>query len=170
MNAFQFRTLALAICASASLVAVPALAHVTLDNPQAAIGSYYKAVFNVTHGCKGSPTVKLRVHIPDGVIAVKPQPKAGWEINIVKGNYAKPYTLHGAPITSGVREVSWSGKLPDAYFDEFAFQAYLTADLPAGSALNFPVVQECEHGVARWIDSAESSETPAPRLKLLPKP
>lgn len=160
----------LAAALSVSLFALPASAHVTLSNPQAAVGSYYKAVFNVPHGCNGSATVKLRIHIPDGVIAVKPQPKAGWTIAIEKGNYAKPYTLHGAQVTSGVREVSWSGKLPDAYFDEFRFQAYLTPDLPAGSVLNFPVVQECEQGVVRWIDTRESSTTPAPRLTLLPKP
>lgn len=170
MISFQLRALTWALAAGASALAIPALAHVTLANPQAMAGSYYKAVFNVPHGCNGSPTIKLRIQIPDGVIAIKPQPKAGWEINIVKGAYAKAYTLHGAPVSSGVREVSWSGKLPDAYFDEFTFQAYLTTDLPAGSVLNFPVVQECEQGVARWIDTKEASDTPAPRLKLLPKP
>ncbi|MEO8837873.1 MAG: DUF1775 domain-containing protein [Herbaspirillum sp.] len=168
MISFRIGTLAAAI--SLSLFAIPALAHVTLSNPQAAVGSYYKAVFNVPHGCKGSATVKLRIHIPDGVIAIKPRPKAGWTISMEKGTYAKAYTLHGAQVSSGVREVSWSGKLPDEYFDEFMFQAYLTPDLPAGSVLLFPVVQECEHGVARWIDTKTSSETPAPRLTLLPKP
>jgi uncharacterized protein YcnI len=101
-------------------------------------------------------------------MAVKPQPKAGWKIDLVEGAYAKPYSLHGAQIASGVREVSWSGRLPDAYFDEFAFQAYLAGDLPAG-AVYFPVVQECEQGVERWIDTKEPSDMPAPRLMLLPK-
>ncbi len=170
MLAFHIQPRQRRIGLAASLAAIPALAHVTLANPQAAVGSYYKAVFKVPHGCKGSPTVKLRIQIPDGVIAIKPQPKAGWQIETVTGTYHKAYTLHGAQVTSGVREVSWSGKLPDAYFDEFAFQAYLTPDLPAGTSLNFPVVQECEKGVERWIDSKESSPTPAPRLHLLPKP
>jgi uncharacterized protein YcnI len=152
-----------------SAVSIPAFAHVTLSNPQAAPGTYYKAVFKVPHGCKGSPTLKIRIRIPDGVIAVKPQPKAGWTIDLVEGAYAKPYSLHGAQIASGVREVSWSGRLPDAYFDEFAFQAYLAADLPAGAAVYFPVVQECEKGVERWIDTKEPSDMPAPRLMLLPK-
>ena len=161
-----FRALALAAALSAPTLA---FAHITLANPQAPVGSYYKAVFNVPHGCKGSPTLKIRVRIPDGVIAVKPQPKAGWKIDLVEGAYAKPYTLHGAQITSGVKEVSWSGQLPDAYFDEFVMQTYLTADLPAGTVLHFPVVQECEKGVERWIDVKEPSEMPAPHLTLTPK-
>ncbi|MFX9740594.1 DUF1775 domain-containing protein, partial [Acinetobacter baumannii] len=33
-----------------------ASAHVTLENRQAAVGSYYKAVFAVPHGCAGSAT------------------------------------------------------------------------------------------------------------------
>jgi uncharacterized protein YcnI len=43
------------------LVAFPARAHVTLEKRQAPVGSYYKAVFAVPHGCAGSATVKLRV-------------------------------------------------------------------------------------------------------------
>ena len=150
--------------------AAPAWAHVTLAHPQAVVGSYYKAVFNVPHGCKGSATVKLRIRIPDGVISVKPQPKPGWQLEVVEGPYPKAYTLHGAQVSSGVREVSWAGKLPDAHFDEFAFMAYLSADLPAGSIVHFPVVQECEKGASRWIDATEPSDTPAPRLTIVPKP
>ena len=54
-----------------------AAAHVTLENREATIGSSYKAVFVVPHGCAGSATVRIAVQIPDGVIAVKPMPKAG---------------------------------------------------------------------------------------------
>lgn len=168
MFSLQSRCSALAVAILASLASLPALAHVTLSNPQARAGSYYKAVFNVPHGCKGSPTVKLRIRIPDGVIAVKPQPKAGWKVDMIEGAYAKAYSLHGAQVASGVREVSWTGRLPDAYFDEFAFQAYLTGDLPAGSVVLFPVVQQCEKGVVRWIEASEAAEAPAPRLTLLP--
>lgn len=164
---FSFPIRALASAAVLTL-STSAFAHITLANPQAAAGSYYKAVFNVPHGCKGSATLKIRVRIPDGVIAVKPQPKAGWKIDIIEGAYPKAYTLHGAQITSGVREVAWTGKLPDAYFDDFVFQAYLTSDMPAGAKVYFPVVQECEKGVDRWIDTKEPSDMPAPHLTLLP--
>lgn len=57
------------------------------------------------------------------MIAVKQQPKACWKIGIVDGPYPKSYALHGAQVASGVRAVSWTGNLPDGYFDEFVFQA-----------------------------------------------
>jgi len=153
-----------------ALSTASALAHVTLENQQAPVGSYYKAVLKVPHGCKGSPTVKLRIQIPAGVISIKPQPKAGWKIDMVDANYPKAYTLHGAQVSSGVRELSWSGNLPDAYYEEFVFQAYLTSDLPAGTVVHFPVVQECEKGISRWIDTKEGADNPAPKLTIVAKP
>lgn len=55
MQKMKFLTLALLI---AVLCTPSALAHVTLENQQAPIGSTYKAVFRVPHGCKGNPTTK----------------------------------------------------------------------------------------------------------------
>ncbi len=115
-----------------------AQAHVTLETSQTAAGSYYKAVLRVGHGCKGADTTRLRVRIPDGVLAVKPQPKAGWTLDLTQGKYAQPQTLHGAPVESGVREISWSGDLPDAYYDEFVFRVYLSDALKAGTDRLFP--------------------------------
>ena len=87
---------------------------------QATVGSYYKAVFAVPHGCAGSATVKIRVQIPEGVIGVKPMPKAGWNLETVKGKYASEYELHGSKLSEGVKEVVWSGgKLADDNYDEF---------------------------------------------------
>lgn len=158
-------SLALALAAAA-----PASAHITLETRAAAVGSYYKAVLRVPHGCKGSATTAVKVRIPEGVISIKPQPKAQWKIDMTKGDYAAAYTLHGATITSGVKELSWTGgPLPDDYYDEFVFQAYLAPSLKAGDTLYFPVVQECEQGVDRWIDTsgAKDVDNPAPSLKLL---
>ena len=154
------------------LLTFPTFAHVSLETKEAKVGSYYKAVMRVPHGCKGSPTLKVRVRIPEGVIGVKPQPKADWKLSTVKGNYDKTYTgLHGVQASAGVQEIIWTGKLLDEHYDEFAFSAYLTADLKTGGTLYFPVVQECEKGAERWIDiPAEGSASPAPGLKLLPKP
>ena len=86
-----------------------ASAHVTLERRQAPVGSYYKAVFAVPHGCAGSPTVKVRVQVPEGVIGIKPMPKAGWTVETVKGKYATEYEFHGAKISEGIKEVVWSG-------------------------------------------------------------
>jgi len=160
------------------LAASPAAAHITLETKQATVGSYYKAVFAVPHGCKGSPTVKIRVQIPEGVIAVKPMPKAGWSVDVVEGKYASEYDYHGNKLSSGVKEVAWSGgKLPDKNYDEFVMHTALTDTLKPNTILYFPVVQECETGVSRWIEipaegagHSHESKSPAPGVKLLPKP
>ena len=65
------RTMTLALGAAIMLaVPHPALAHITLEQREAPAGSTYKAVMRVGHGCEGSPTIAVRVQIPDGVIAV----------------------------------------------------------------------------------------------------
>jgi uncharacterized protein YcnI len=147
-------------------------AHVTLEKKEAPAGSTYKAVLRVSHGCVGSPTVAVRVRIPEGVIAVKPMPKPGWKITTVTGSYAKPYVAHGKSLTSGVKELAWTGgSLPDGYYDEFVFRATLP-DASAGTVIHFPVVQQCEKGVHRWIAIPESGKTaadyeePAPSVTL----
>src|SRR5689334_498953 len=98
-----------------------ASAHITLETKQAKLGAGYKAVFGVPHGCDGSPTVEVRVDIPEGVIAVKPMPKPGWTLALEKGPYARTYDFyHGEKKSDGVKQVTWSGgSLPDEYFDQF---------------------------------------------------
>jgi uncharacterized protein YcnI len=157
-------------------LATPASAHITLERQEAPVGASYKVVLRVPHGCGASPTLKVRVRIPDGVIAVKPMPKPGWQIDVVKGKYDKTYTMfHSTTVTEGVKELSWTGRLPDENYDEFVASVYLTEDLAARQTLYFPIVQECETGVHRWIEIPEPGKTagdykePAPGLKLLPK-
>ena len=55
----------------------PSFAHVTLATGEARANTYYKAVFQVPHGCDGAATQTVRIQIPEGVIGVKPMPKAG---------------------------------------------------------------------------------------------
>ncbi|WP_213740982.1 DUF1775 domain-containing protein [Bradyrhizobium sp. dw_411] len=168
----------LCCAAVATLMASSASAHVTLENHQATIGTGYKAVFAVPHGCAGSATTKIRVQIPEGVIAVKPMPKAGWNVEVIKGKYAAEYDFHGTKFSEGVKEVVWSGgKLADDYYDEFVVSTFLTGVLKPDTVLYFPTVQECEQGVSRWIeipagDHAAHTESkwPAPGVKLMPKP
>lgn len=158
-----------------TLGAGTALAHVSLQLKEAPVGSTYRAIFQVPHGCEGKPTTVVRVQIPEGVIAVKPQPKAGWTLEKVKGAYAKSYDYYGTPTGEGVKEIVWSGgSLGDDEYDEFVLRAYLTKDLKAGETLYFPIVQECPDGVTeRWIEipaagqSADDLELPAPGVKLL---
>src|ERR1700722_13273441 len=166
----------LVLFALAMLVVSSASAHITLENRQATIGSSYKAVFAVPHGCAGSATIKIRVQIPEGVIAVKPMPKPGWTVETIKGKYAAEYDYHGAKSAEGVKEVVWSGgKLSDDNYDEFVISTYLTGALKPNTTLYFPTVQECEQGISRWIDipaegSAHENKSPAPGVKLMAKP
>jgi uncharacterized protein YcnI len=162
--------------AACALASTTCLAHITLENREAPAGSTYKAVLRVPHGCEGSPTVAVRVKIPEGVFNVKPMPKPGWTIEAKKGKYAKSYDAGHGGMTEGVLELSWSGgKLPDDNYDEFVFRAALAGDLPAGKPIYFPVVAECEKGVERWIEipaagkKLDDLQFPAAELMITPK-
>ena len=163
----------LSLVAFSAFAASSASAHITLESREATIGSSYKAVFAVPHGCAGSATIKIRVQIPEGVIAVKPMPKPGWNVEAIKGKYAGDYDYHGAKLSDGVKEVVWSGgKLSDDNYDEFVISTFLTGALKPNTTLYFPTVQECEQGISRWIDipvdpaHAHDSKSPAPGVKL----
>ena len=159
---------------AALLAASRVSAHVTLQGREAAVGADYRAVFVVPHGCAGSPTIKLRVQIPPGVIATEAKPVAGWNVGTVKGKYAATYDYKGAKVSEGITEVDWSGGiLPDKTRQEFEIETYLTDSLKPGSTLYFPAVQECEQGVSRWIEipaegasASPESRWPAPAVKL----
>ena len=157
------------------LATSPASAHVFLEGKQTAVGAEYRATFVIPHGCAGSPTIKFRVQIPEGVIATEAAPVAGWNVETVKGKYAGEYDYKGAKVSEGIKEVAWSGgKLPDKSRQEFVITTYLTAGLKPDSTLYFPAVQECEQGVSRWIEipaeGTREGKWPAPGVKLLPKP
>lgn len=163
------------IVSAAALVATfgtAASAHASLETQEATAGTYYKAVVRISHGCNGEATLKVRVQIPEGVISIKPMPKAGWNLETVAGAYANSYELHGRAITEGVTEIVWDGELADPHFDEFTFMARLDGSLPAGEMLYFPTVQECENGKNAWVEIPEVGQNshdlkhPAPGLML----
>lgn len=142
----MIRTIAYAAIAVATLTAVPAFAHATLEVRQAAIGSTYKAVLRVPHGCGAEATNVVRIQIPEGFYNVKPTPKAGWTLETVTGPYAQPYDNHGTQLTEGVKEIVWKdGNLPNEWYDEFVFRGTFAGTLEPGQ-FYFPVVQECANG------------------------
>ena len=167
--------LAAAIVVGSLFGVAPVLAHVTLERTQAPVGSSYKAVLRVPHGCSGAPTKVLRVRIPDGLIGVKPMPKAGWTLAVKREPYGRTYEMQHAKVSEGVREISWTGPgLPDDQYDEFTFIGSIASDLQADQVLYFPTVQECDGGAERWIEipaagaAAHDLKAPAPRLQLTP--
>lgn len=163
------RALPVAALASA-VIAGPAAAHVTLAPNQAQAGTAIRTALRVPHGCDGSATTAIKVTIPDGVVGVKPMPKAGWTLAIETAPYAKPYTSHGKTISEGVKTITWSGgNLPDAQYDEFIFIGSLQAET-GGQSLPFAVLQTCEKGSADWAEAMVPGQPmpprPAPLLKV----
>ena len=162
----------LAALAAAATVPATAGAHVTVAPEEAAAGGYAHLQFSVPHGCDGSSTTRLRVQVPENVVSVTPQVHPGWSLSTKTGPKEET-ELHGETITEGVREITWTAEdapLPDQYLDVFGVSARLPA--APGQTVYFPVVQECQEGVTRWIqipaegESAEELEEPAPALAL----
>jgi uncharacterized protein YcnI len=147
-----------------ALLATGAEAHVSAVPGQAKAGSYEAVRFRVGHGCENlHATTAVRIEIPAGMTAARPQPKPGWTLKVERASAAKD-----APVTA----VTWSGALPADQFDEFAILFHLPAQ-PA--TLYFPTVQTCGAHESRWIQIPDSSGTrpksPAPALRLIaPEP
>lgn len=166
------RACALSAIVAGVLAATSASAHVTLEKREAKAGSFYKAVLKVGHGCDGSSIVKLRAEIPEGIVAVKPMPKAGWQLDVKQGAYAASYEFHGEKLSEGVKEIVWTGKLLDAHYDEFVFSAYIARENAPGT-LYIPVTQICEKGEIAWIEKPAAGQdthalkSPAPALTVL---
>lgn len=152
----------------------PSQAHPSLERREANVGAPYKAIMRIPHGCEGSATTRVRVQIPEGIIGVKPQPKPGWTIDTTRGAYAHAYPYyHGAKLTEGVREISWTGRLADDHFDEFVFSGFVATTLKAGDMVYLPTVQDCEKGSAAWTEipaagqSTHDLKLPAPAIRLV---
>ncbi|MCA0399976.1 MAG: DUF1775 domain-containing protein [Proteobacteria bacterium] len=151
-----------------------AFAHASFETAEARQNSYFKAVLRVPHGCNGEATNLVRITVPEGMIAVKPMPKAGWKLETKSGDLARTYSLHGKDVKNGVKEIVWSGgALRDEHYDEFVFQARVTDTLPAGEKVFVPVVQECANGQASWTDipakgqDSHALKAPAPGITIL---
>lgn len=164
-------------CLAAILIAAMthgADAHATIEQDSVTQNSTEKLTIRIGHGCDGAPTLRVRVRIPEGVIAVKPMPKAGWTLETVIEPYAQPYDYYGNTLSEGVREIVWSGELDDAHYDEFVLRGRITDTTVADAMLYVPVVQECAEAAERWIEipaegqSGDDLEEPAPGVMVRP--
>lgn len=148
-------------------------AHPSLDVKSASSGPL-RVALRIPHGCQGSPTVAIKLTIPEGIIGVKPAPKSGWTVVLTKGPYAKSYDyFHGKKVSEGVKEIVWrGGPLLDEHFDEFLFTGFVTDAFRPGDAVAFPVTQECVTGELAWVEvagpetSPHGMKMPAPVLKI----
>lgn len=151
-----------------------AFAHVTLERREASPNASYRAVVQINHGCSGTPTTRVTVTVPEGVIGAKPMPKPGWEVTTVKGAYARTYPYFHGDVSEGVKSITWSGgSLPDDQVDEFTFLARITDAFEPGSTVYFPVQQDCTSGGYSWSEvptagqAAGSLKSPAPGVTLV---
>lgn len=161
----------------AAAVAIPAFAHTSFVNPTAEQDATIVAALQVPHGCEGGlATTEVRVELPEGFIAAKPQPKAGWQLEVISGDYQKAYKNHGKDVKSGPVEIRWKdGDLPDAYYDTFNIQGKISG-VDADADLPFKVTQLCgEKGSVKWDQIAaagqdpHSLDNPAPTIKIVAK-
>ncbi|WP_163880194.1 copper chaperone PCu(A)C [Rhizobium laguerreae] len=158
----------------AALLSVTAFAsaeaHVTFLDREAKQESTILATLQVPHGCDGKATTEVRVKLPEGFVFAKPQPKAGWELEVIKGDYQKTYDNHGDKVKTGAIEVRWkNGNLSDDFYDTFVIQGKVSG-IEAGTSLAFPVTQLCGDAVEVWDQVAKEGgdahgmKSPAPLL------
>ncbi|MBB4233794.1 copper chaperone PCu(A)C [Rhizobium esperanzae] len=166
------KTFGLAALVSATAIA-GAEAHVTFLDGQATQESTILATLQLPHGCDGKATTEVRVKLPEGFVFAKPQPKAGWELEVIKGDYQKSYDNHGDKVKAGAVEIRWkSGNLSDDFYDTFVIQGKVSG-VEAGTSLAFPVTQICGDTVQAWDQvaadggDAHGLKSPAPLLKVV---
>jgi len=149
-------------------------AHVVLETPVVYTGTYFKAVFKVSHGCDGSPTQQVMIQVPEGFRGAKPMVKANWDIKVQRDKLQKPYTSHGKTIAEDVTKIEWSnGNLPSDFYDEFVIVGQ--APMAAGQYY-WKVSQICQTGKLDWNEiptegkSLKDYKNPAVLLKVIVDP
>ncbi|GII03620.1 YcnI family copper-binding membrane protein [Planobispora takensis] len=170
------RTAAVAAGAAALTLglALPALAHVTVNPGSAEQGGFTKVAFRVPNERDDASTNKVEVAFPTdhplAFVSVKPVP--GWKVEVTEGKLDKPVTTEYGEMTEAVTKITWSGgEIEPGQFQEFEVSMGM---LPEGTdRLVFPATQTYSGGeVVKWDQepAADGSEPerPAPVLKLTP--
>lgn len=161
-----------AAAAAVLLLAVPALAHVTVTPDSVPAGTAAVLTFHVPNEEAHANTTKVDMQIPTthpiAQLLVKPVP--GWKISVKTVTLAKPVVTDDGQFTSAVSEVIWSGgQIVPGQFQDFTVSA---DPLPQGVSQEvFKTIQTYSNGdVVRWIDLAQPGQAepahPAPVLAL----
>ncbi|MFN7102557.1 MAG: copper chaperone PCu(A)C [Pseudorhizobium sp.] len=146
-------------------------AHATFTASTVTADSYVVMALQVPHGCDGQATNEVRLELPEGFVFAKPQPKPGWDLEIIQGDYESSYDNHGASVTSGPVEIRWKGgELADEHYDTFVVRGKVSG-IEGGTVLAFPATQMCgtDASVA-WTEVAapgtdpHSLKSPAPTV------
>jgi uncharacterized protein YcnI len=145
----------IAAAVTATLAALPAVAHNNMTSYYAPAGYLQDLELRVTHGCKGSPVKEVKVRIPDGVMRVQVENNRDWQIETKMRKLPKPIPGEGGNmITETVEEIIWKNpKSPmpaGGFFEGFRFRAALP-DKP-GEIVFFRSINVCVSGEERYID------------------
>lgn len=155
-------------------LALPALAHVSINPGTAEQGGFTKVAFRVPNERDNAATTKVQVSFPTdhplAFVSVKPVP--GWDVKVTEGKLPKPVKTEYGDLEEAVTTVVWSGgKINPGEFQEFEVSmGQLPKDV---DSLTFPTKQTYSGGeVVDWADAPKSdgteAEHPAPTLKLVP--
>lgn len=143
-------------------VPVAAGAHVGVSPDQIAAGDHGVLTFSFAHGCENSPTVSLRITMPDGLASVAPTMDGDWDIDIERGADG----LVSAVVYTAIVPV------PNELRGAVSMSVGLEEDTP--ETLAFPVVQTCVEGSTEWTQLAGNGEdphsldAPAPVVSVMP--
>ncbi|SEH03220.1 Uncharacterized protein YcnI [Nonomuraea solani] len=155
-------------------LALPALAHVTIQPGTAEQGGFSKVAFRVPNERDDASTTKIEVTFPAdhplAFVSVKPLP--GWDVKVTEGKLPKPVKTEYGDLEEAVTKIVWSGgKINPGEFQEFEVSM---GQLPKDTdSLTFPTKQTYSGGeVVNWADAPKTdgteAEHPAPVLKLVP--
>ncbi|MFG1877719.1 YcnI family protein [Sphaerisporangium sp. NPDC049003] len=154
-------------------LALPALAHVTINPGTAEKGGFTKVAFRVPNERDKDSTTKLVVDLPVDhplpFVSVRPVP--GWKVEVTKSKLPKAVPSKYGDITEAVTKITWSGgKIDPGQFQEFEVSmGFMPEDT---DQLVFPATQTYSSGeVVKWADEPKAdgteAEHPAPTLKLV---
>jgi periplasmic copper chaperone A len=134
------------IAAQLLVVAVPAWAHLEPSPSEVRPGKETTVTFTVAHGCSGSPTKKVSMKLPSGIIKPVVTGPKGWTATISGGTA----TFAGPPIAATKKT---------------SITVRFTAPNRKG-ILVFPAVQYCVKGSTAWIEptppAGDEPDHPAP--------
>jgi uncharacterized protein YcnI len=175
MNRTVARLSTAAVTAGAALLllAPTAGAHVGTSAKEVPAGGTLALGLTIGHGCEESPTNKVAVQIPEGIVNATPFAKPGWAITVDKETLAEPIeSAHGDPVTERTSVITFTANpgnaLPNGIRDTFTIN-FAAPDAP-GEHLYFKTVQSCEVGENAWIQeydgTGEEPESPAPAIEV----
>jgi len=158
----------LALFALLALVApAGAGAHVTLQPEEAAAGDFTVLDVRVPNERDDAATTKVDVQLPAGFVFASYQAVPGWSVNVKMQKLAEPVQTDDGPITSEVREMTWTADsdkdgIQPGQFQDFPISVQIPGE--AGDTLTFKAIQTYDNEeVVRWIGAPESEE-PAPQV------